>query len=113
MVGYHRIRGIHRLVHEGSEEAEIGLGFDHDLGIGIETGKSSGKMVELGAAAVERVEVGETVFAAVPRNVSQTLGTASPQARLVHSAHENGFENKNESGSGYDRGRSHSHHSHC
>lgn len=113
MIGYRQIRGIHRLVHEGSEEAEIGLGFDHDLGTGIEIGKSSGKMIELGAAGVEKVDVGGKLFAAVPRNLSQMLGTASPQARLVHSAHENGFENKSGSGSGYNRGRSHSHHSHC
>lgn len=113
MIGYCQTRGIHRLVHEGSEEAEIGLGIDHDLGIGIEIGKSSGKMVELGAAGVEKADVGGKVFVAVPRNLSQRLGTASPQARLVHSVHENGFENKSESESGYDHGRSHSHHSHC
>ena len=68
MIGYHRIRGIHRLVHGGSEV----VGFEHDLeiGIGIEIGKRS-EMIEVGrTAGVEKVEVGEKVLAVVPRNLS-------------------------------------------
>lgn len=70
MIGYHRIRGIHRLVHGGSEVA----GFEHDLEIGIEIGIEIGKrceMIEVGrTAGVEKVEVGEKVLAVVPRNLS-------------------------------------------
>lgn len=66
MTGYHRIRGIHRLVHGGSEV----VGFEHDLGIEIEIGKRC-EMIEVGrTAGVEKVEVGEKVLAVVPRNLS-------------------------------------------
>lgn len=64
MIGYHRIRGIHRLVHGGSEV----VGFEHDLE--IEIGKRC-EMIEVGrTAGVEKVEVGEKVLAVVPRNLS-------------------------------------------
>lgn len=68
MIGYHRIRGIHRLVHGGSEV----VGFEHDLGIEIEIGIGKRcEMIEVGrTAGVEKVEVGEKVLAVVPRNLS-------------------------------------------
>lgn len=62
MTGYRRIRGIHRLVHAGCEVVEIGTGTG--------TEKRS-EMMEVGrtaTAGIEKAEVGERVFAAVPRN---------------------------------------------